>query len=135
MLGFALRAAGASEDTAPPDERAEAWANLQRLRHLLEGSQGGAEAVPADILVRTLELIGGFIHGTRKMNKDVDADAVVVVVVNEDEDEDEDVVGGANSAESADGKRQTRIEVRPSIASSNGRWRSATHDVSSARVW
>ena len=97
MLGFALRAAGASEDTAPPDERAEAWANLQRLRHLLEGSQGGAEAVPADILVRTLdrgryETTG--VHATTSPSMDIQVSSNFERLIFEASGRDGDMVRG-----------------------------------------
>lgn len=78
VLGFALRAAGASEATAGPAARATAFANLQRLRHLLED---GPAHVPVDIIVRALELIAPYTHGTRMMNRDVDADAVRIAIM------------------------------------------------------
>ena len=84
-LGFALRAAGASEGTAGPAARAAAFANLQRLRHLLEDRSEGGPAhpahVPSDILVRILELIAAYTHGTRMLNRDVDADAVRITIM------------------------------------------------------
>ena len=78
LLGYALRAAGASEDSAAPAERAAAWANLQRLRHLLEDVSSTGEVVPADTLFRVLELIAPYAHGTRTLNEAVDADAIRV---------------------------------------------------------